>query len=165
MSEPTEYKGETKARNPKLATALSFVAPGLGLVYVGETVRGVLANLGFIVLLEAFVIVFASVKFFPLLPGVVLALVWLTYVAFAARAARRAIRAEDYLLKPTNHPLIYAVIALLTFIGPVLATAQFTTARLVSIVPVQDAGMIPTLRPGDFALVDRTTYQKRLPHG
>lgn len=163
MSTPTEYKGETKTRSPRLATILSFVAPGLGLLYVGDWIKAMAANLGFIALLEAFLILFAAIKFFPALPLLVLMLTWVTYVGFCARAARRSITDQDYLLRGFNHPLVYAGFAMLTFAAPALASLHFATSRLVSVVSIDDAGMIPTLRPGDVALIDLTAFQQRLP--
>lgn len=132
-------------------------------MYVGEWLRGLLANLGFVAILEGFLLLFAMLKFFPFLPIMVLALFWGLFVLFAARSARNRIHETEYVLKPYNHPLMYAVFALVTFVAPVLATLQFTTSHLMTTLSVNSAGMIPTLRPGDTALIDRTAFKTRLP--
>ncbi len=163
MTTTTDYQGETKPRSKRTATLLSLISPGLGLMYVGEWVRGLLANLGFLAILEGFLLFFAALKFFPLLPMVVLALSWGLFVLFTARSARNRIHDNPYVLKSYNHPLMYALFALVTFIAPVLATLQFTSSHLMTTLTVDSAGMIPTLRPGDIALVDRTAFKTRLP--
>jgi len=163
MSTTTDYKGESKPRDAKTATLLCLISPGLGLIYVGEWARGLLANLGFVALVEGFMLLFAALKFFPLLPIVVLFFSWALFVLFAARSARNRIGPNEYILKPYNHPLMYGLFALITFFAPVLATLQFTTSELVTPMTVNSAGMIPTLRPGDVVLIDRTAFKKRLP--
>lgn len=163
METPTEYKGETRPRQTWVIYVLSWISPGLGLLYVGQWHRALLANLGFVVLLELFLILFAALKFFPALPFLVLLGVWATYASFMARAARRRVPTGDYVLKNFNHPLVYLIFATLTFLGPVLATMQFTEARLMTTARVDHAGMIPTIRPGDVVLIDRTVFKKRTP--
>jgi signal peptidase I len=132
-------------------------------MYVGEWVRGLIANLGFVAVVEVFLLFFAALKFFPLLPIVVLCFFWALFVLFAARSARNRIGTNEYILKPYNHPLMYGLFALITFFAPVLATLQFTATQLVSPLTVNSAGMIPTLRPGDVVLIDRTAFKARLP--
>ncbi len=132
-------------------------------MYVGQWVRGLLANLGFVAVVEGFLLLFAALKFFPLLPIVVLILFWGVFVLFSARSARNRIGPDEYILKPYNHPVMYGLFALITFFAPVLATLQFTTSRLVTPITVDSAGMIPTLRPGDVVLIDRTAFKSRLP--
>lgn len=163
METPTEYQGETRPRKTGLIYVLTLISPGLGLLYVGQWARALLANLGFIVLFELFLILFAALKFFPALPFIVLFAMWVTYVLFTARSARRRVPTTDYVLRGYNHPLVYVIFATLTFIGPVLATLQFTEAKLMTGAVVDHAGMVPTIRPGDVVLIDRTAFKQRGP--
>lgn len=158
-----EYLGETRERKTSHLIALSLFAPGMGFVYAGQLLKGISINLFFVLFVELFIISFSFLKFFPALPLFVLTVSWIVLTIFAIDAARKTLTNEPYLLKSFNHPLMYALIATLTFLGPLLATGQFAMTRLLTFVPVEHAALTPSVAPGDVLLVDRTTYTRRTP--
>jgi len=159
-----EYLGEVKERKPGVMYALAFLlSPGIAHVYVGKLYRGIFINLSMVLLIEAFIITFSLLKFFPLLPGMVLGLAWVTITWFTTQSARKSIKPRPYVLKTYNHPLIYGLIAMLTFFGPLLATLQFTANFLITTMPIEHSALSPSVGPGDVVLVDRTSFKKRSP--
>lgn len=162
MSEEIEYLGETKPRTLGVLVTLGLLGgPGLAHVYVGKLQRGILVNLLVILVVEVFVIAFSLLKFFPLLPMVVILLGWITILGFNISSAKSNI-AKDYVLRPFNHPLLYALVALFTFYGPLVATAQFTQTSLLGLARVDHSAMTPAIIPGDVVLFDRTSFQGRV---
>lgn len=176
-----EYRGETKPRNIWVATFLTFLAPGMGYVYIGQLLRGLTTNLLFILMLEGFVIAFSVLKFFPVLPALVFLLAWLTFSALVALDVRRRLNApapksahqadgeessqpdQEYVLRAYNHWMVYTVVFLLTFAAPLYATGHLVGTYLIEFQSVDDAAVYPTLRPGDIALVDRSAFRGRAP--
>ncbi len=160
-----EYRGETKPRNVWVATLLTFLAPGLGYVYIGELLRGITTNLLFLLMLEGFIIAFSLLKFFPALPALVLLLAWITFASLVALDVRKRISAEDeaYVLRGYNHWMIYTVVFVLSFAAPLYATGHFVSQYLLQFQTVDDASVYPTLRPGDVALVDKSAFRGRAP--
>lgn len=161
----TEYLGETKARRRAVALALTLLCPGLGLMYVGQLLKGVTINLIFLLVLEAFVIVFSILKFFPLLPAMVVVLAWVVFTTFvgAAVADKLPKDGEEYLLRGYNHWTIYAVVYVLTFAAPIGVTAQFVSRYLLGFEGIASAAMYPTLKVGDVALVDKSAFRNHAP--
>lgn len=163
-AESIEYLGETKARNPYLAVALTFLCPGLGYMYVGQILKGVTINLLFLLMLETFVIVFSILKFFPLLPLLVFAVAWGVFSGFAAHGVLAHCRdSEHYVLKGYNHWTIYAIAFLMTFAVPVYATMHFIAEYLLGFERVQTSAMYPTIHDDDVVLIDLSAYRNRVP--
>ncbi len=146
------------------AVILSFLAPGLGLVYVGRLLAGLVVNLLFVLIALLFVISTALLEFFPLYPGLVLLGTW---VAFCALSGWRAVEyiGDDEVSdgRAFQHPLIYALIALLTFLAPLAMTTHFTARHLLTVVAIDDDAMVPQTWPGDRVLIDRTGYANTTP--
>jgi signal peptidase I len=159
------YLGEPKARVPFLAVLLTLVCPGLGAVYLGHLLRGVLTCLAFVAVFAVFVLGWTALKFFPVLPMLVVG------VSLTAAAVSLALRAGDearsvgsrYLLRSTNHPVVYVLVAAVFYFLPLAGLAQFTGERLWSLVWVETEAMFPTLVRGDLLLVDRTAYRDHSP--
>lgn len=154
-----EYRGETRARKPHVATLAAILCPGLAYLYVGRLTKGVTVNLLFVFLVELFIILMSWLKFFPLLPLLVLVASWITFGALIALDVREIIREEDfeheYVLEPFNHWLIYSLVAVLTLVAPILASVEVTERYMITAAPVRNASMYPTLLPGDVVLIDR----------
>lgn len=163
-SEPIEYLGETRRRHPAVALAMSLLCPGLGYMYAGQILKGVTINLLFLLTLETFVIVFSILKFFPLLPMLVLVAAWVVFTGFAAAGVLRRIRGEEnYLLRGFNHWTIYSVVFVLTYAAPILGTAHFISRYLLGFDEIESAAMYPTLQAGDVALIDKSAFRNRVP--
>lgn len=161
----TTYRGETLARNPRVATALSFLCPGLGYVYVGQLIKGLTVNLLFVLFVEMFLLSQAMWKFFPILPALVFVGGWLLLCAIVALDVRQIIEDnhEDYLIKAYNHWLPYGLIILLTFALPVGISANVAFQRVWKLAEVKHSGMFPSLVVGDYVLIDRSGYTKTQP--
>ncbi|MFP4599629.1 MAG: signal peptidase I [Persicimonas sp.] len=161
----TAYTGETKPRKKWVAVALTFLCPGLGYMYVGQFIKGLTVNLLFLLLLEGFIIALSVLKFFPLLPFLVLAGGWLVFTGLiASEVAARAEEAGDgYVLQGYNHWTIYLVAFLLSYLVPIALTANFTTNNLWRLERVDNAAMYPTIEPGDTVLVDLTAFRTDAP--
>lgn len=163
-AEEFEYHGETRARSLAAATALTILSPGLGYMYVGQMLKGITVNLLFLLALEGFVIVFSILKFFPLLPALVVLAGWCVFTAFAVADVRRQIDPESaYVLRGFNHWTIYAVVLVLSYVAPLLATAHFISSYLAGFEPIRSAAMYPTLQVGDVALIDKSAFRTRTP--
>ena len=147
-----------------VAAVLSFVTPGLGLVYVGRLMAGLVVNLLFVLFVLLFVIATTLLQFFPLYPAMILILVWLIMCALAAWRCIEVIDdGEVRRGRSFQHPLIYALVAVVTFAAPLAMTAHFTDRHLITVVSVDDPAMIPQAQPGDRLIVDRTVYRDRAP--
>lgn len=157
-----EYLGETSGRRPHIVTFLAFTCPGLAYMYVGQVIRGVTANLFFVFLVEAFIISLAWLKFFPIVPLVVLAIGWFVLCALVAMDCREVIRDEeleqDYVLESYNNWIAYSLVGLFTFFAPILVSFDLAEGYLVTTAPVRNAAMYPTLLSGDVVLVDRLGF-------
>ena len=154
------YRGETASRSKRLATALAWICPGLSYCYIGHAIKGVTINLGFVLGVEAFIILLGVYRFFPLLPLLVCLIAWWVGCALVALDVREQIEARQlerggYLIKSFNNPVAYGVIALMTFFAPILISLDMTQRNLLLVVPVETAAMYPSLLPGDVVLVDR----------
>ena len=164
-----EYRGETKPRRRWLAALLTLLCPGLGHLYVGQLFKGVTITLAFLLLIQAFVLVFSVVKFFPLLPFAVVLVSWLVFTAFAARDAASYVgrdgldRAGGYVLRGYNHWMVYGVVAVLIYVVPLYVTGIFVTQYLLGFERIESSVMFPTVKPGDTVLVDRSAYRERTP--
>lgn len=154
-----DYHGETRARNPQIATFLALICPGLGYMYIGRLLRALTVNLLFVLLVELFIISQSWLKFFPLLPGVVLAVAWVTLSALVALDVRELLAGDgdphEYVLKPYNHWVFYLLTGLFTLVLPIVLSAQMFLTGLWLLTPIQHDGMAPTLLRGDLVLVDR----------
>ncbi|MFB6371988.1 MAG: hypothetical protein ABEN55_02460, partial [Bradymonadaceae bacterium] len=84
-TEQTSDDTERRPRRKWVAAALSFLCPGLGLMYVGKLAQGLRTNLLFVVALSAVAVLFAVVDFFPGLPLLVLAVGWLVVSSLITR--------------------------------------------------------------------------------
>lgn len=168
MSDEYASSGETAGRpRPWVAAVLSIIAPGLGLVYVGRLVVGMVVNLLFVLLVLLFVIAVSTLQFFPLYSGAVLLATWVIFGVLSAWRAMEIIdRTKGRKKRAFQHPLIYVLVAVATFLAPLAMTAHFTHQHLLTVVPVKGDAMYPQAHPGDHLLIDRTGYYNRPPrHG
>ncbi len=163
-SESLEYHGETRERRPMVAALMTLLCPGLGYMYTGQMLKGITVNLMFLLMLETFVIVFSILKFFPLLPMLVLVLAWIVFSGFAAHSVVRESRDDEpYVLKGYNHWTIYAVVFLLTYAVPIFATGHFISQYLLGVERIESSAMYPTIQAGDAVLIDLSAYRNRVP--
>lgn len=158
------YLGETRERKKWVAVLLTFICPGLGLMYVGQMLHGLLINLLFLLSLELFIIWWSLAKFFPLLPFLVFMAGWLGFSSLIALENIRRVEAKkDYVLKAYNHWTLYLVVYLLSFILPISLSVAYLSNNFWRIDSVQSAAMFPGLQPGDVVLSDINELQIRPP--
>ena len=150
-------------RSPLVAVILSLSATGLGQIYCGRIVRGLVMFLGS--LLFAPMILGAA-----LLPPATIVLVGLifallavlgVYVYAVVDAFHLARRSGDH-FQPMdyNRPLVYALFVLvgLTYAAGGL---YFIRSSVFEAFEIPTASEAPTLLPRDRVLVNKTTYQRR----
>lgn len=151
-------------RHPVVAVVYSFLAPGLGLIYVGRLLLGLFVNLLFVLLALCFFIALSIWKFFPLFPAIVLASAWLVLCALSAwRSLEIIARQEVGPPQGYHHPLFYALIAIVTFAAPMAVAVDFAQRHLFSLAPVESMGLYPHAHPGDHLFIDRTVYRSTPP--
>ena len=151
------------ARSPLIAAILSLAATGLGQIYCGRIVRGLVMFLGSLLFAPATVVAALLPPATVVLVGLILALltvlgVYVFAVVDAFRLARRGgdlFQSMDY-----NHPLVYALFILvgLTYSAGAL---YFIRSSVFEAFAMPSASEAPTLLPGDRFLVNKTTYQRR----
>ena len=150
-------------RSPLIAMVLSLAATGLGQIYCGRIVRGLVMFLGSLLFAPAIVVAALLPPATIVLVGLILALlavlgVYVFAVVDAFRLARRSgdlFQSMDY-----NHPLVYALFVLvgLTYSA---GGVYFIRSNVFEAFAIPMASEIPTLLPGDRFLVNKTTYQRR----
>jgi signal peptidase I len=148
-----------------MAFFLTLLCPGMGALYLGETLKGALICLIYAAAAGLFVVFWSSLKFFPALPGLVCAVAAFgVTVKLAVSASRKAGRlGSSYILKGVNHPMVYLLVALVFYVLPLGTLVHFTSQRLWTMVWVRGDVMLPTLLDGDLLLVDRAAYRDSEP--
>ncbi len=151
------------ARSPLVAVILSLAATGLGQIYCGRIVRGLVMFLGSLLFAPAIVAAALMPPVTIVLVGLILALltvlgVYVFAVVDAFRLARRnsdLFQSQDY-----NRPLVYALFIL---VGLTYSTGglYFIRSNVFEAFAIPTASEAPTLLPGDRILVNKTTYQRR----
>lgn len=154
------------ARSPLIAVILSLAAAGLGQIYCGRIVRGLVIFLGSLLFAPAIVVAALLSPATVVLVGLIFALltvlgVHVFAVVDAFRLARRGrdlFQSMDY-----NHALVYALFILvgLTYSA---GGVYFIRSRVFEAFAVPTASEVPTLLPGDRVLVNKTAYQRRFVH-
>jgi signal peptidase I len=151
------------ARSPLIAVILSLAATGLGQIYCGRIVRGLVIFLGSLLFAPAVVVAALLPPATVVLVGLILALltvlgVYVFAVVDAFRLARRGrdlFQSMDY-----NHPLVYALF-ILVGLSYSAGALYFIRSSVFEAFVIPTASDMPTLLPGDRFLVNKTTYQRR----
>ena len=150
-------------RSPLIAVILSLAATGLGQIYCGRIVRGLVMFLGSLLFAPAIVLAALLPPATIVLIGLILALltvlgVYVFAVVDAFRLARRS--SELFQSMDYNHPLVYILFILvgLTYSSGGL---YFIRSNVFEAFAIPMSSEIPTLFPGERFLVNKTTYQRR----
>src|SRR4051794_9445385 len=142
------------ARNPLIAVILSLSATGLGQIYCGRIVRGLVMFLGSLLFAPMIVAAALLPPATVVLDGLVFALLAVlgVYVYAVVDAFRLARRGGDH-FQPMdyNRPLVYALFVLvgLTYAAGGL---YFIRSSVFEAFEVPTASEVPTLLPGDRVL-------------
>ena len=158
--EPSTVEGaSTPTEKPKsrvVAALLGLVAPGLGHVFVGHTLRGaawLVAPFIPFTLFIAFAHEPSMSTVFAVLGGVVL----VSYVGSIIDAALIPVRRH----RPTFIPAVIAFAVAPIVLAPVIAV--MLRFFVVEAFKVPSGAMIPTIAVGDHLFVDKSVYRGRTP--
>jgi signal peptidase I len=150
------------ARSPFIAVILSLAATGLGQIYCGRIVRGLVMFLGSLLFAPAIVVAALLPPASVVLVGLIVALLTVlgVYVFAVVDAFRLARRSDLFQSQDYNRPLVYALFILvgLTYSSGGL---YFLRSSVFEAFAIPTASEVPTLLPGDRILVNKTTYQRR----
>ena len=159
-----EYIGETKRRSRRLALLGTVLCPGFGYVYLGRFALGMMINLFFLISLSGLILSWGVMKYFPMAPLLVFVLGWLIIVGVVAINLLHEIERErPYVLRPSNHPLVYGTVILFTFWLPMILTLGWSMEHVWQRAWVGGEAMAPSFSQGDLVLVDKTAYLHMLP--
>jgi signal peptidase I len=151
------------ARSPLVAVMLSLAATGLGQIYCGRIVRGLVMFLGSLLFVPAIVAAALLPPATVVLVGLISALLAVlgVYVFAVVDAYRLARRGRDH-FQPMdyNHTLVYALFILVGLTYPA-SGLYFIRGSVFEGFEIPSASEVPTLLPGDRFLVNKTTYQRR----
>jgi len=148
-----------KPRSVATASRLSDLAFGLGQMYCGRFVRGlVIYTIGMMILLASIIMIalmkgrFLQAFLMGMIPATVL---WLYAKLDARRLAAKA--PADYALKEYNRWYVYAMLVVI-FIQFAIGAAFFIREVAYEAFVVVTARMSPTIRDGERVLVNKTIY-------
>lgn len=151
-------------REPWLAVVLSLFAPGLGQIYGGRIVRGLVLFLVSLLFVPAVLLAALLEPATPVLAGLLAAGVGLlgVYAYAVANAWGLARRQRDhYEPREYNRPALYALFVL---VGSAYAVGgMWYVPRLFEAFYIPTGSMEPTILTGDHVLSNKLEYQHRLP--
>jgi len=152
-------------RSPWLAGLLSFIMPGIGQVYCGELVRGLIFGIIYGLAIPVTLGLLAYVSPAPTVLFGLLAFVAALGVVVAAviDAYRLAVRTRlDYERKAYNRPAVYLLIGLMIQ-GSSIGYGLHVRASLFEAFRVTAPSMFPTIGLNDRILGNKIAYRKADP--
>lgn len=153
-----------KIRRPWLAIVLSLIVPGLGQLYCGRIVRGLIMAFFFALLGN---MIWASVVFLsPLKAGFFCMFLLAYFILWLVPAVDSYIIARhtksDYELKDYNRFIVYFLGAVM-FSGSSVIGALHFREKFLEAFRVPAASSYPTIVPGDRFLANKLAYKKSDP--
>ena len=136
-----------------LAAMLSLIMPGLGHVYCGKLLRGLVFNFLNILPLPVIIGLFSVSKSPALMPTTIAlifvgGMIQLIAIIDSALIAKRT--RSDYELKDYNNPAVYVLLVLIVTGGGIGSALYFREQLLEAFrIPKDKASMYPTVGPGD----------------
>jgi signal peptidase I len=161
MSEPSPITD----RKPWLAVALSLFATGLGQIYCGRIVTGLVLFLVSLLITPVAVAAALIGLTTPVMIGLLLAILTVigAYLFSVVNAYVVARKVKDHFeLREYNRPLVYALFIVVAVTYPVLAVVQIR-ANIFEAYFIPNAGMSPNILKGDHILVNKMTFRLRAP--
>jgi signal peptidase I len=155
---------EAKRRSRVLAFLLSFVVPGLGQIYNGSPLRGILLFVGYWLLFIAFVGLTRLIHSFWGLACILL-IPLIISIVIAADAATRAARLKMIRLKWYNKWYLYVCILLFAHMAfiPAVGWVARDHIRGVRGYKMPSVSMEPFLKPGDYLVAKVEWFDDRIP--
>lgn len=165
---------QASTRKPLIALLASAVLPGLGQLYNGELIKGLLLFLTFTVFyptgpVTAWLALHAPKHHTLLVVVLILALIVVMYVYSLVNAFRTAKRiSNNYSPKPFNQSYVYIIVLIIGF-SVIFGFSHYTHKYLMASFSIPSQGMLPTLLPGDVVFADKRVNcadcKNRLRHG
>ncbi|MBN1507960.1 MAG: signal peptidase I [Sedimentisphaerales bacterium] len=158
-------KSRVSRARDKLAALLSFIMVGLGQVYAGRLVRGLIFSVAFSAAISVSILLLAFAGPLPTVAfGVLVVAASLGLTLVGAWDAYRvaALTRPDYELKTYNQPVVYLLLGLLVM-SNCLGFALHVRSSLFQAFRVSAASMRPTIGVNDRILVDKTAYRRARP--
>ncbi len=150
---------EKKRRKPIVAAILSSFAPGLGQMYNGQIVKGIIFLLS--VLLLPFILFLTGLhySFYGLITIIMIFLLFLLFIIGEAFFA--ATKKKEFILKPYNKWYIYLLVILLVN-STALIPPSFLTNKVLGFgaYKMPTGSMEPTLRVGDYIVANLKYFKK-----
>jgi signal peptidase I len=152
-------------RKPWVAAVLALLAPGLGYVYAGRIVNGLVLFFAYLASAPLLVLAAAvepSTAVLLLMIGVVVGVIVLDLygVIDSWRVARRV--GPDYVLRDYNRPVVYFLFLAAGLLYPAFAF-HYVRANAFEAFYVPTASMAPTVLSGDHVLVNKAAYRSHGP--
>jgi len=150
---------EKTKRKPIVAAILSSLAPGVGQLYNGKIIKGIIFLLSLILLPIIMFRIGLHHSFYGL---VIILLIFMFFLLFIiGEAFFTARKKKEFILKPYNKWYIYLIIILLLN-SIVLVPTNFLTNKVLgfSAYKMPTGSMEPTLRIGDFLAADLKYFKK-----
>jgi len=150
---------EKTKRKPIVAAILSSLAPGLGQLYNGQIIKGIIFLLSLILLPIIMFRLGLHHSFYGL---AIILLIFMCFLLFIiGEAFFTAIKKKEFILKPYNKLYIYLLIILLVN-STALIPANFLTNKVLgfSAYKMPTGSMEPTLCVGDYLVADLKYFKK-----
>jgi len=143
-----------------IALALSLCCPGLGQLYVGRLLRGLVLFLISLAIVPTAALAAGLISSTVTLLGLIAAFLgllglWIFAVVDACRLAAKSVETER---REYQTPLVYGLFAIVGITSPMLSTL-FVRQNLLEAFIVPAASMAPTLRPGDRILANKARWR------
>ena len=149
-----ENDGPIKSRIPLHASLLSLCMSGLGHIYCGELVSGLVwastGMLGGLISLALLANEHLALSWVPM------ALVQFSSAAHAWAAAKHS--PKDYRLKSWNRWYVYLLLMFMCSVGGI-GHSLVVREHYVEAFVISTRSMVPTIQPGDRILVNKTAYR------
>ncbi|MCA9538821.1 MAG: hypothetical protein KC620_08030 [Myxococcales bacterium] len=152
-------------RSLAIAWLLTLIMPGLGHIYCGLLVRGLVVWTAFFTACAVALLAWAHWLFMPFGPLVVATASWMALQMALLADLRRFIEGPGvaYQLRPVNHPVSYLGVLLGLGVLPVLIVALAVGNWMIGSVEVRSLAMFPKSLPGDHVLYERDDFAARPP--
>ena len=156
--EPIEQKEEQrriKKRNPFIAFVFSLLTPGLGQVYNGQLVKGIIIFL----FPHAIPFIFEFTHWFTFFIGLIsfLLIQVAVHLYIIIDSIITAFHRKDYMLKVYNHWIVYSLAVVIMLVSVPIFYSTFSNIGIEAYVVSTDSNR-PTLQIDDFIIADMKTY-------
>jgi signal peptidase I len=149
---------EKKRRKPIVAAILSSLAPGLGQLYNGQIIKGIIFLLSLILLPIIMFRLGLHHSFYGL--AIILLIFMFLLLFIIGEAFYAATKKKEFILKGYNKWYIYLLIILLINSTVLIPTNYLSKVLRFSAFKMPTASMVPTLHVGDHLIANLKYFRK-----